>query len=202
LADFVYRINPGIESLLLLIRVDAFRFTGKEKSALMWEAHTLLKKMPKNKEVEMRSLFPLISKEFVLPQLESDLIIDAYDEIELLGFPLSSSYFDLLKTNFRGDIKAKQLNNYVGKQLRMLGHLVTIKYVKTVRRDYMHFATFMDDEGNLYDSVHFPNSLKYYPFQGDGLYLMYGKVVEEFGYAMLEVSKLARLAIIENPLEV
>jgi DNA polymerase-3 subunit alpha len=202
LADFVYRINPGIESLLLLIRVDAFRFTGKEKSALMWEAHTLLKKTPKNKEVEMRSLFPLISKEFVLPQLESDLIIDAYDEIELLGFPLSSSYFDLLKTNFRGDIKAKQLNNYVGKQLRMLGHLVTIKYVKTVRRDYMHFATFMDDEGNLYDSVHFPNSLKYYPFQGDGLYLMYGKVVEEFGYAMLEVSKLARLAIIENPLEV
>jgi DNA polymerase-3 subunit alpha len=202
LADFVYRLNPGIESLLLLIRVDAFRFTGKEKSALMWEAHTLLKKTPKNKEVEMRSLFPLISKEFVLPQLESDLIIDAYDEIELLGFPLSSSYFDLLKTNFRGDIKAKQLNNYVGKQLRMLGHLVTIKYVKTVRRDYMHFATFMDDEGNLYDSVHFPNSLKYYPFQGDGLYLMYGKVVEEFGYAMLEVSKLARLAIIENPLEV
>jgi DNA polymerase-3 subunit alpha len=202
LADFVYRINPGIESLLLLIRVDAFRFTGKEKSALMWEAHTLLKKTPKNKEVKMRSLFPLISKEFVLPQLESDLIIDAYDEIELLGFPLSSSYFDLLKTNFRGDIKAKQLNNYVGKQLRMLGHLVTIKYVKTVRRDYMHFATFMDDEGNLYDSVHFPNSLKYYPFQGDGLYLMYGKVVEEFGYAMLEVSKLARLAIIENPLEV
>ena len=66
----------------------------------------------------------------------------------------------------------------------------------------MHFATFMDDEGNLYDSVHFPNSLKYYPFQGDGLYLMYGKVVEEFGYAMLEVSKLARLPIIENPLEV
>jgi len=201
LADFVYRINPGIESLLLLIRVNAFRFTGKEKSALMWEAHTLLKKTPKNKEVEMRSLFPLISKEFVLPQLESDLIIDAYDEIELLGFPLTSSYFDLLKTNFRGDIKAKQLTNYVGKQLRMLGHLVTIKYVKTVRRDYMHFATFMDDEGNLYDSVHFPNSLKYYPFQGDGLYLMHGKVVEEFGYAMLEVSKLARLAIIENPLE-
>ncbi len=201
LADFVYRVNPGIESLLLLIRVDAFRFTGKEKSALMWEAHTLLKKNPKSKGVKTYQLFPLISKEFSLPQLESDQIIDAYDEIELLGFPVTSSYFDLLKTDFRGDIKAKQLNNYVGKQVRMLGHLVTIKYVKTIRNDYMHFATFMDDEGNLYDSVHFPNSLKYYPFQGDGLYLMYGKVVEEFGYAMLEVSKLARLAIRENLLE-
>ena len=201
LADFIYRVSPGIESLLLLIRVDAFRFTGKEKSALMWEAHTLLKKTSKNSEMKIRSLFPLISKEFSLPQLESDRIIDAYDEIELLGFPLTSSYFDLLTTNFRGEVKAQQLNNYVGKYIRMLGHLVTIKYVKTVRKDYMHFATFLDDEGNLYDSVHFPNSLKYYPFQGNGVYLMYGKVVEEFGYAMLEVSKLARITITPNPLE-
>ena len=201
LADFVYRINPSIENLLLLIRVNAFRFTGKEKSALMWEAHTLLKKTPKNNREKTPSLFPLISKEFSLPQLESDQVIDAYDEIELLGFPLTSSYFDLLTTNFRGEIKAKDLNNYVGKYVRMLGHLVTIKYVKTVRKDYMHFATFLDDKGNLYDSVHFPNSLKYYPFHGNGLYIMYGKVVEEFGYAMLEVLKLARLTITANPLE-
>jgi len=201
LADFVYRVNPGIESLLLLIRVNAFRFTGKEKSALMWEAHTLLKKTPKNKEVKMRSLFPLLSKEFLLPQLESDQIIDAYDEIELLGFPLTSSYFDLLTTDFRGEIKSKDLNNHVGKYVRMLGHLVTIKYVKTIRKDYMHFATFMDDKGNLFDSVHFPNSLKHYPFQGNGVYLMFGKVVEEFGYAMIEVVKLARLSIRTNPLE-
>jgi len=201
LADFVYRVSLGIESLLLLIRVDAFRFTGKEKSVLMWEAHTLLRKTSKNKSPKMRNLFPLENKEFHLPQLESDQIIDVYDEIELLGFPLTSSYFDLLKTSFRGEIKAKYLNNYIGKYVKMLGQLVTIKYVKTVRNDYMHFATFLDDKGNLFDSVHFPNSLKHYPFQGDGLYLMYGKVVEEFGYAMLEVEKLARLSILENPLE-
>ena len=201
LADFVHRVNPGIESLLLLIRVNAFRFTGKEKNALLWEAHTLLKKIPKSNGVKIRSLFPLISKEFSLPKLESDQIIDAYDEIELLGFPITSSYFDLLTTSFRGEIKAKDLNNYVGKYVRMLSHLVTIKYVKTVRKEYMHFATFMDNEGNLYDSVHFPNSLKHYPFQGNGLYLMYGKVVEEFGYAMLEVYKLARLSIKPNPLD-
>jgi len=187
--------------LLLLIRVNAFRFTGKEKSVLMWEAHSLLKKTTKNNGAKIRSLFPLVSKEFSLPQLESDHLIDAYDEIELLGFTLTSSYFDLLKTNYRGEIKAKDLNNYVGKQVRMLGHLVSIKYVKTIRKDYMHFATFLDDKGNLFDSVHFPNSLKYYPFQGDGIYLMYGKVVEEFGYAMLEVSKLARMPIHKNPLE-
>ena len=167
----------------------------------MWEAHTLLRKTSKNMSPKKPNLFPLENKEFHLPQLESDQIIDAYDEIELLGFPLTSSYFDLLKTSFRGEIKAKYLNNYIGKYVKMLGQLVTIKYVKTVRNDYMHFATFLDDKGNLFDSVHFPNSLKHYPFEGDGLYLMYGKVVEEFGYAMLEVEKLARLSILENPLE-
>lgn len=201
LADFVHRIGIAIENLLLLIRINAFRFTGKEKSVLMWEAHTLLKKSQKNTSSYMSSLFPLVSKSFSLPNLESDKLVDAYDEIELLGFPTTSSYFDLLITDFRGEIMAKELNNHIGKYVRMLGQLVSLKYVKTRGDDYMHFATFLDNQGNLFDSVHFPNSLKHYPFQGNGLYLIYGKVVEEFDYAMLEVHKLARLAIRTNPLE-
>ncbi len=201
LADFVERVNIGIESLLLLIRVGAFRFIGKEKSALMWEAHTLLRKNSKSLNVITRNLFPLPNRKFHLPKLESDQMIDAYDEVELIGFPLTYSHFDMLKTKFRGAIMTKQLNSNVGRFVRMLGQLVTIKYVKTIRKDYMHFATFLDFEGNLFDSVHFPDSLKAYPFQGNGVYLMYGKVVEEFGYAMLEVSKLARMPIYKNPLE-
>ncbi|RLD64101.1 MAG: DNA polymerase III subunit alpha [Bacteroidetes bacterium] len=201
LANFVDRVNIGIESLLLLIRVGAFRFIGKEKSALMWEAHTLLRKNSKSLNVITRNLFPLPNRKFHLPKLESDQMIDAYDEVELLGFPLTYSHFDMLKTKFRGAIMTKQLNSNVGRFVRMLGQLVTIKYVKTIRKDYMHFATFLDFEGNLFDSVHFPDSLKAYPFQGNGVYLMYGKVVEEFGYAMLEISKLVRMPIYKNPLE-
>jgi len=43
LEDFIQRINPGMEQLILLIRIGAFRFTGKSKSQLLWEAHLLQK---------------------------------------------------------------------------------------------------------------------------------------------------------------
>jgi len=126
--------------------------------------------------------------------------VDAYDEIELIGFPVSLSYFDLLETRFRGEIKATQINENVGKTLRMLGQLVTIKYVKTIRKDYMHFATFVDNEGNFFDSVHFPDSVKSYPFRGEGVYLLLGKIVEEFGYASIEVHKMAKMPLVANPI--
>lgn len=198
LADFVYRILPGIEQLIILIRAGAFAFLNKTKASLMWEAHMLINKKQSTHALPPQ-LFAPKTRQFELPQLEADKTTDAYDEIELIGFPLTISYFDLLKTCFRGEAKANNLNDFVGKTLRMVGQLVTIKYVKTVKKEYMHFATFVDDEGNLFDTVHFPNSLKAYPFRGDGIYLLMGKIVEEFGYASMDVYKMAKLPLKENP---
>ena len=200
LDDFVSRVNIGIESLLILIRAGALSDIESNKAKLMWEAHSLLNRSSANRWKEPRTLFPYKSRKFVLPDLYEDVIVDAYDEIELIGFPVSLSYFDLLETSFRGDLKSNQLKNNIGKTVRMLGHLVTIKYVKTVRNDYMHFATFLDNEGNFFDSVHFPNSVKSYPFRGDGIYLLLGKIVEEFGYASIEVYKMAKMPLVANPI--
>jgi DNA polymerase-3 subunit alpha len=81
----------------------------------------------------------------------------------------------------------------------MLGRLVTIKYVRTVRKEIMHFGTFIDVQGEFFDTVHFPPSLKLYPFRGDGMYLILGKVVEEFGFPSIEVEKMAKMPIQANP---
>lgn len=59
----------------------------------------------------------------------------------------------------------------------------------------MNFGCFIDPAGNFFDTTHFPQSLKNYPFKGAGTYLILGKVVEEFGYASIEVEKLARLPV-------
>ena len=75
----------------------------------------------------------------------------------------------------------------------MLGKLVTIKYVRTCKGDTMALATFIDVTGEAFDTVHFPQTLKAWPFQGDGVYLLLGKVTEEFGQASLEVEKMARV---------
>ena len=199
LNDFITRVHPGKEQLIILIRTGAFRFTGKEKARLLWETHALVSKKPAPREhIE---LFALPAKKFKLPELTHIPIEDSFDEIELLGFPVTMNAFDMLKTGFRGEIMARQLEDHLGKQVKMLGRLVTIKYVKTIKKELMHFATFVDYEGEFFDTVHFPDTLKKYPFQGYGIYLILGKVVEEFGYASLEVQKLAKLPFQSDPRE-
>ncbi len=197
LEDFVTRVHPGIEQMILLIRTGALRFTGNTKSRLLWEAHLFFGK--RKNEVIQNTLFKVSGKQFTLPQLDHSSVEDAYDEIELIGFPVTISYFDLLKTNFRGEIKAREMLEYVGQTVRMLGQLVTRKYVKTVRGEIMHFGTFIDDEGEFFDTTHFPNSLRQYNFQGYGVYLILGRVEEEFGFPSLVVQKMARLPVVEDP---
>lgn len=195
--DFLQRVPIGIEQVILLIRVDAFRFTKKSKKQLLWETHLLLGKT--KPAAHALSLFRVERKNYQLPPLIQDRIEDAYDEVELLGFPVSLSHLDLLKTRFRGDCKAKELLDNVGKIVRMVGHLVTIKYIKTVKNEWMHFAAFIDSDGEFFDTVHFPQSLKKYSFRGSGSYLIRGKVVEEFGFPSLEVEKMAKLPVIADP---
>jgi DNA polymerase-3 subunit alpha len=192
LNDFVTRVNPGLEQVILLIRAGALRFTGKKKAVLLWEAHML---MNKSKPEPIRSLFSSPVKEFALPDLEQDKLDDAYDEIELLSFPVSMTWFDMLETSYRGEITARDMINHKGKSVRMVGHLVTIKYIKTIKKEWMNFGCFIDPEGSFFDTTHFPQSLIQYPFKGAGTYLILGKVVEEFGYPSIEVEKLAKLPV-------
>jgi DNA polymerase-3 subunit alpha len=63
----------------------------------------------------------------------------------------------------------------------------------------MHFGAFLDVEGEFFDTVHFPNSLKDYPFRGYGVYLILGKITEEMGFPSLTVEKMAKLPVKEDP---
>jgi DNA-directed DNA polymerase III PolC len=197
LDDFVGRIDAGLEQLILLIRIGAFQFTGLSKAELLWEVHQLLRRSQPNEHHQ--SLFRAPSRAFVLPKLEHHRVEDAYDEIELLGWPVTMTAFDLLQTPFRGEIMARDMINNIGKKVKMVGNLVTIKYVSTIRHEIMHFAAFLDQEGEFFDTVHFPPALRSSPFKGDGVYLILGKVLEEFGFPSVEVEKMAKLAVLADP---
>lgn len=197
LEDFIRRTHSGIEQLIILIRTGAFRFTAKTKAHLLWEAHLLLGKR-RNNEVS-KDLFDTPMKKFKLPQLQSSAIEDTYDEIELLGFPVTLSYFGLLKNPKHNATLASHLSASIGKRFEITGLLVAIKYVKTVKREIMHFGTFLDQKGEFFDTVHFPDSLKNYSFKGNGVYFIRGKVVEEFGFPSLEVSEMLKMALINDP---
>ena len=194
--DFISRIGPGLEQTVILIRTGSFRFTGKSKALLLWEAHMLINK---GKRETARTLFNPEPKRFTMPSFEQSLLEDAYDEVELLGFPVTLTWFDMLQTKYRGEITSAEMKDAIGRRVRMVGHLVTVKYIKTVRGEWMNFGCFIDHKGEFFDTTHFARSLASWPFRGSGTYLIQGKVIDEFGHTSIEVDKMARLPVQADP---
>lgn len=195
LADFVERVDISKEQFEILIRIGAFRFTGMSKCELMWEKNAV-----HNPQVKLHGtgrFFPMQSEKYILPTLDENPFEQAFDEIELLGFPLCSPY-DLLQTKYRGDIHAEEMGKHLGKRLNILGYFVTRKNVTTVNKRLMNFGTWLDSKGRYFDTTHFPKSLKQYPFQGKGCYAIQGKVVEDFGFPSIEVDKMKKLPYIKD----
>jgi DNA-directed DNA polymerase III PolC len=199
LEDFMLRTAISMEALRILIRIDALRFTDLNKRQLLWEAYMLSDKDKAIKYQSTPAIFTVDIPEWQIPELVHNNIEDAYDELEFLEFPVTLSAFDLLKTDYRGDCMTKDLMKFVNKTIRMVGNYVTYKWVHTIRGDMMAFGTFLDEEGYFFDTTHFPQSLKEYPFGGNGVYLIQGKVVEEFGFPSIEVKKMAKLPIHPDP---
>jgi len=195
--NFALRTGTGLEQIIILIRCGAFRFSGYSKKELLWEAHMLLSGVKQQREANL--LFEASSRKPVLPKLEHSIIEDIYDEIELIGFAVSTTMFELIKTDFRGDVPAKELHNYEGQIVKMVGDFVCDKYVQTKNKKVMKFGTFFDINGDFFDTVHFPPSLVQYPLNGNGVYLVMGKVVLDFGCPAIEVYKCARLPLQQDP---
>jgi DNA-directed DNA polymerase III PolC len=194
--DFINRNQIGIEGIQILIFIGAFRFTGKSKNELILQARLLLVNFkPENREL---LLLQEPIKDYKLPELVRSPFEDAFDEIELLTFPVSCSPFDLLQTKYRGDVVAKELLNHHKRLVRMVAYLISRKHVPTKAGD-MFFGTWIDSEGDYFDTAHFANSLAKYPFQGGGCYLLEGIVEIDFHFPTITISKMARLPFIPDP---
>ncbi|WDF64453.1 DNA polymerase III subunit alpha [Flavobacterium sp. KACC 22763] len=196
LEDFINRIPIGIEGVKTLIFIDAFRFTGKTKNQLLVTASLLLNNFkPENRDLK---LLQEPVKEYKLPKLERSVFEDAFDEIELLSFPVSCTVFDLLQTKHRGDVMAKDLVQYHKKQVRMLAYLISRKHVPT-KKGTMYFGTWIDHEGTYFDTAHFPDSLEKHPFQGGGCYLLLGNVEVDYHFPTITILKMAKMPFIPDP---
>ena len=197
LKDFILRTGISATQMAILIRAGAFQFTGKIKTTMQWESLYICKEL---ENVAMPSqLFETAISIPELPEFGYELIEHLYDEIRLLGFPVSGSWFDLLKTDFRGQILARDMPNHVGEIVRMVGEFVTYKPVRTKHREWMMFGNYFDINGDFFDTVHFPNSMVGYKFQGEGAYLIEGKVTMEYGCPSLTVSRCAKIAVKQDP---
>jgi error-prone DNA polymerase len=196
LNQFIERTSVPLAQLIVLIRVGAFRFTGRNKKDLLWEAHLSLNgRKPNDHSPE---LFSTPIKHFELPPLEHTWIEDAYDEWELIGFPLCNP-FSLLPETYSDDVLARSIPNHLGKVVWCTGYLITARPTRTVKGERMFFGNFIDAEGRFLDTVHFPPVAQAFPFKGKGMYRFQGKVMEEFGAFSIEVSYLEKLSFTPDP---
>jgi DNA polymerase-3 subunit alpha len=152
----------------------------------------------KIKPVATVDLFDTEPKEYPLPELKRNQLEDAFDEIELLGFPLCNP-FDLLATSFYGDTIADELPGKKGKPVHLVGYIVTTKDASTMKtHEHMCFGTFYDVHGKVFDTVHFPNSARRFPFRGRGFYDIKGKVIEDFGVYTIDVHWMDKLPMVSK----
>ncbi|SFT96903.1 DNA polymerase III, alpha subunit [Algoriphagus locisalis] len=192
LHDFIERTHAGPEMLNILISVGAFGFTGLGKKKLLWQANFLQKRQ--TEPMDAPALFREAPMEFVLPDFPDYPLEDAIDEINVLGFALTDM-FRLCADDGRGTVMAGEIGGLLGKTVEILGQLVTTKDVRTVNREHMAFGTFLDPKGDWLDTVHFPTTMKRFPFQGKGFYRLKGRVVQEFGVYALEVNFMKKIGL-------
>jgi DNA polymerase-3 subunit alpha len=195
LEDFLDRVPISIEQAGILIRIDAFRFTGINKHELLWQAHLYLSR---GAHTGHPKLFPPKHRDFKIPELHSTPMETAFTQLELLGFSLESP-FALLKEPPVNSNGSNDLPRYLDRHIDIYGYLVTVKNTQTHKGDRMHFATLVDQQGAVFDTVLFPPVAARYYFRGKGIYRFYGKVVSEFGFLSIEVVKMQKQDYIQDP---
>jgi DNA polymerase III alpha subunit len=220
LPDLLKRVTIAPEQARILIRVGALRFTGKSKPQLLWDL-TLLH--PGTKPEHVPDLFITKPPAIKLPTLEHFDLSDAYDELELLGFPLCDPFLLVENASENGEksekdeevgttlqprtfsplsppspisppsISARDMARHIGKRVSMLGYVVHVKPTKTGTGERMSFGSFIDRAGDFWDSTQFPSVEAKYPFRGRGVYRLAGRVEEEFGHCSLSVEHVEKL---------
>jgi DNA-directed DNA polymerase III PolC len=210
LVDFCRRVEVESSQLDLLIRIGALRFTGHRKSELFWEKNAVFN--PKTAREATPDLFALEAPRqyFRLDlspnhrsghSLTAQEIDQAFDELELLGFSLCSPFFLVEEGTPQfpkamtpaGTDRSVVWSHPEGSNLTLRAYFVCEKMVTTVKKERMSFGCWLDETGHYFDTVHFPDSLRRFPFRGRGVYRITGRVVREFGFPNLEVYGMERL---------
>jgi DNA-directed DNA polymerase III PolC len=193
LQDFIERTDIGLEQLNILVSVGAFRFTGKTKKQLLWEANFLQKKNKAHMPVS-DSLFQEKPVEFTLPKLTDNEIDDLYDQKEILGFTLTNP-FAMIDEEPANYIPAREIGNHLHKVVTVLVYFIATKHVQTKNNDLMFFGTFIDHNLDWVDTVHFPDTARAYPLHSGGFYKITGRVVDDFGVYSIEARRTEKIGL-------
>ncbi|TLY36300.1 MAG: DNA polymerase III subunit alpha [Nitrospirae bacterium] len=178
--DFMRRLKPEPAQTRLLIRAGCFDSIAGEltRPALLWRLQAA-----QNGSGARALPIP--------PEYPQDRRLQ--HEIETLGFPLSRHPLDLYHARLKNVeyIPAADMAAYAGRQVTMIGWLVTEKMTHTKAGDPMEFVT-LEDLTTLYEATFFPEAYRRFChlLSEDRPYVLKGLIEEEFGTYSLVVHDL------------
>jgi error-prone DNA polymerase len=184
LADFMERMKPDSPQTKLLIQAGCFDSIAGEltRPALLWRAFASHATAP--------------PRSIPIPA-EYSLQKTLHHERALLGFPLRCHPLDLFQDALSATppIPAKNLTQYVGQNVTLVGWLLTEKIVSTKKGEPMDFMT-LEDQTGMYDATVFPPTYREYchllaPNQA---YVVTGLVEEHFSTVTVTVRTLRLLS--------
>jgi DNA-directed DNA polymerase III PolC len=193
--ELLERVHIPLEQLMLLIKAGCLRDICSCKKTLLWKAHFY---HSKRKPEQAGGLFDTPPVDFELPELTRAPMEDAFDELSLLGFTLGNP-FDLLPADYeRPSLSAADIPVHCGTTIDILGYLVHVKRSSTSKGGYIYFGTFLDVNGEHFDTIVFGGRADYSPYRERGIYRISGTVTEEFGFYTIETAGVKRVPYRED----
>lgn len=184
LQDWIGRVKPEISQATVLIKAGCLDSIAGEltRPALLWRLYASQAANPPG-YLPIPPEYPFERK--------------LAHELALFGFPLSCHPLDLFQPPKEGTppIAAKELPQYVGKLVTVIGWLVTEKIVSTKKGEPMEFLT-LEDQTALYDATVFPATYRRYChlLATNHAYAVTGRVERQFSTVTLTVTGLKLLA--------
>jgi len=192
-------IHP--QDVRILIKAGCLDSIGgrTSRAALMWEA---VRFFDQKEEEKTPTLFDYVQSRpspFARGQYSKSLMLK--HESETLGLLLSVHPLERYNPILRGrnHVPARDLRDWVGKQVTTIGWLITGKTVRTKEGDPMKFISFEDTTG-IYETVFFPKVYHRFCHMLNGAcpYILKGKVEEDFGAIIVTVNWIGFLDRYEN----
>jgi DNA polymerase-3 subunit alpha len=220
LADFRRRVQPGPESLAVLIRCGALDFTGRPRPALFLEADLQDRGQEsgvrsqesgvRSQESGVRSqgserrgkggdgwLFPdpwpLTPDSWGWSPADYAAERRLRDEWQILGFSVGPPLLSLFRPRLpAGLVTSRRLAEHVGRRVRVAGLLAAARHTTTVDGREMQFVTLEDEEG-LIEVTLFPSTCPLAPYLTLGPYLVTGLVERQFDVVTVTAQDFRRL---------
>jgi len=130
----------------------------------------------------------------VLPAFSPEQV-DAI-ETSILGFPVTRTPLNRYECDAIQHILAEDLAEHVGREVTILGTLLSAKTVRTKDRESMSFLTF-EDASDLFECVAFPECYRQHAalFEYEASYRLRGTVENQMGALAIHLTELVPLEV-------